>query len=134
MIRQFMDLLDVLADMLLRLRFVVGYSTIIVAGMILAVIVVARLRRMKDRRRRLYRGLLALCCGLVWTGVAGQLGIWQYGEIMQALAVRRELVSVLFSIGVLWVALALGWIAIVVVREEISAVQNLSPGFSMEKK
>lgn len=116
-----------LADTLLQLRFLVGYTTWLVAGLVLSVIVLARLKNMQNGRRKLYKGLFVFCLGLVWSGFWGQMGVWQYGIILQGLPISRDVVSIGWSLGVLWLASALGWIVWCVSREETKAHQVRQP-------
>lgn len=115
--------LSTLADGLLKLRFLVGYTTWLIAGLLLSIVVLARLRNMKNDRRRLYKALLVFCLGLIWSGSWGQMGVWQYGIIMQGLPLSRAVVSIGWSLGVLWLASALGLIVWCVSKEEVKMHQ-----------
>lgn len=105
-------------DMLLFLRFTIGYPSITVAGFILGIVALGRLRTMTNDRRRLYRPLVSTAFGLCWTGLWGVLGVWQYGKFTVALPFPMAVVSTAFSIGVLWIALSLVALAAIVLIEE----------------
>lgn len=107
-----------ISDMMLLLRFTIGYPSMAVAGLILGIVALGRLRTMTDNRRRLYRPLASVAFGLGWTGVWGVLGVWQYGRFTVALPFPMAVVQTAFSIGILWIALSLVTLASVVLMEE----------------
>lgn len=108
----------IISDVLLFLRFAVGYPSMAVAGFVLGIVALGRLRKMTNGRRRLYRPLVSAAFGLCWSGSWGILGVWQYGRFTVALPFPMAVVSTAFSIGVLWIALSLVTLAGVVLIEE----------------
>lgn len=107
-----------LPDFLLLLRFTIGYPAMAVAGFVLGTIALGRLRMMTNGRRRLYRALVSVAFGLCWSGSWGVLGVWQYGKFTIPLPFPIAVVSVAFSLGVLWISLSMAWLAVVVLLEE----------------
>lgn len=118
------------SDTLLFLRFAIGYPAMAVAGFILGTIAWGRLRIMTSGKRRLYRPLVSVAFGLCWTGAWGVMGIWQYGTFTVPLLFPMPVVSVAFSIGILWISLSLAALAIIVLIEEFqhatTSQRNLS--------
>ena len=114
-----------MSDFLLLLRFTVGYPAMTVAGFVLGVIALGRLRLMTNGRRRLYRPLVSVAFGLCWIGVWGVLGVWQYGKFTIPLPFPMVVVSVAFSIGILWIALSLVVLASIVLVEEFQRARTI---------
>ena len=114
-----------LSDLLLLLRFTVGWPAVAVSGFVLGTIALGRLRSMTNGRRRLYRPLVAVAFGLCWLGSWGVLGVWQYGNFLVPLPVPLTVVSTAFSLGVLWTGLSLVSLAMVVLIEEFQRVGAL---------
>lgn len=114
-----------ISDMLLFFRFTIGYPSMAVAGFILGIVALGRLRKMTNGRRRLYRPLVSAAFGLCWAGSWGILGVWQYGRFTVALPFPMAVVSTAFSIGVLWIALSLVTLAGVVLIEEFQHTRVL---------
>jgi hypothetical protein len=104
-------------DVLLLLRFAVGYPCMGVAGFLLGVIAFGRMRSCPERRR-LYQALTSTAWSLGWTGALGMLGVVQYGKFFTPLPLPMAAVSMLFSIGVVWLGLSLAVLAAVVLVEE----------------
>lgn len=113
------------SEMLLFLRFTVGWPSVAVAGFVLGTVALGRLRSMRNGRRRLYRPLTAVAFGLCWLGSWGVLGVWQYGNFLVPLPVPLTVVSTAFSVGVLWTGLSLVSLAVVVLIEEFQHVGAL---------
>ena len=108
------------SEMLLLLRFTVGWPAVAVSGFVLGTVALGRLRSMTNGRRRLYRPLVAVAFGLCWMGSWGVLGVWQYGDFLLPLPVPLQLVSMAFSAGVVWTGLSLVSLAVVVMIEEFA--------------
>lgn len=106
------------SELLLLLRFTVGWPAVAVSGFVLGTVALGRLRSMTNGRRRLYRPLVAVAFGLCWMGSWGVLGVWQYGKFLLPLPVPLQLVSMAFSVGVIWTGLSLVSLAVVVMLEE----------------
>lgn len=106
------------SEMLLFLRFAIGYPTMAVAGFVLGTVALGRLRTMTNGKRRLYRPLVSVAFGLFWAGAWGVMGVWQYGTFTVPLLFPMPVVSAAFSIGILWIGLSLAALAIVVLIEE----------------
>ena len=106
------------SEMLLFLRFTVGWPAVAVAGFVLGTVALGRLRCMTNGRRRLYRPLVAVAFGLCWMGSWGVLGVWQYGDFVVPLPIPLSVVSMAFSAGVIWTGLSLVSLAVVVMIEE----------------
>lgn len=115
----------IISDVLLFLRFAIGYPSMAVAGFVLGSVALGRLREMTNGRRRLYRLLVSVAFGLCWTGLWGVLGVWQYGRFTVALPFPMAVVSTAFSIGVLWIGVSLVTLASVVLIEEIQHTRAL---------
>lgn len=113
-----------LSEMLLFLRFAIGYPTVVVAGFVLGTVAFGRLRSMTNGKRRLYRPLVSVAFGLCWTGAWGVMGVWQYGTFTVPLPFPMSVVSAAFSIGVLWIGLSLAALAIVVLISEFQHTSN----------
>lgn len=107
-----------LSEMLLLLRFTVGWPAVAVSGFVLGTVALGRLRCMTNGRRRLYRPLVAVAFGLCWMGSWGVLGVWQYGDFLLPLPIPLTIVSMAFSTGVIWTGLSLVSLAVVVMIEE----------------
>lgn len=118
------------SEMLLFLRFAIGYPTMAVAGFVLGTVALGRLRTMKDGKRRLYRPLVSVAFGMCWTGAWGVMGVWQYGTFTVPFLFPMSVVSAAFSVGILWIGFSLAALAIVVLIEEFqhsaTSQRNLS--------
>lgn len=111
-------MIDQLADMALRLRFVIGYPTLVVSGLLLGVLAVARMRAMTNGRRRVYRLLTLIAFGLSWCGFWGIMGVAQYGTIIQSIGISLKPIGLAFSLGIIWVALWMATLTAVIMVDE----------------
>lgn len=115
------DIVQNLAALLVKARYV-AYPVLIVCGFGLALVALGRAARYTNGRRRQYRALASIALSLAWIGASGWAGVLSYAS-------RSGLppaVSVAFSVGVLWLAGSLLWMAVIVVREEwaVTAVRR----------
>lgn len=111
-------------DLFLILRFAVGYPCMAVAGCVLGMIAFGRMRTCPERRR-LYQALTSAAFALSWTGAFGMLGVVQYGKFFTPLPMPMATVSMLFSIGIVWLGLSLAGLAAVVLVEEYQRARSL---------
>lgn len=108
-----MDSVQNLAAILVKARYV-AYPILIVCGFGLGLIALGRGTRYTNGRRRQYRALASIALSLMWIGMAGWAGVAGYATR----STPSTGVSIAFSLGILWLAGSLLWLAVIVVREE----------------
>lgn len=110
-------------DLLLMLRFAVGYPSMAVGGFLLGIIAYGRMRHMSGRKN-LYRALTSAAFALAWTGLFGMIGVIQYGRFFAPLPVPMATVSMLFSCGIIWLGISMASLTVLVLVEEYSHTRS----------
>lgn len=110
-------------DVLLMLRFAVGYPSMAVGGFLLGIIAYGRMRHMSGRRN-VYRALTSAAFALAWTGLFGMVGVIQYGKFFTPLPLPMATVSMMFSCGIIWVGISMASLTVIVLVEEFAQTRS----------